>query len=172
MTESTSCPDSAELRDLLDGRLPEKHQAEINNHLETCPQCQQRLEGLVAGKESWSGTAEQLCRHEQGFDAGLEQIMDQMKNEGRARQTETEIPPADELNLDFLNPPENAAHLGRLGHYEVTEVIGRGGMGVVLKAFDSALHRVVAIKVLAPQLATSSAARRRFEREARAAAAI
>ena len=45
-------------------------------------------------------------------------------------------------------------------------------MGVVLKAFDEKLHRVVAIKVMAPQLATSATARKRFTREARAAAAV
>jgi eukaryotic-like serine/threonine-protein kinase len=62
--------------------------------------------------------------------------------------------------------------LGRLGAYEVTAVLGRGGFGVVLKALDPSLGRVVAIKVLAPQLATSAAARGRFAREARAAAAV
>jgi len=51
-------------------------------------------------------------------------------------------------------------------------VIGRGGMGVVLEAFDPTLERLVAIKVLAPQLASSAAARQRFAREARAVAAI
>jgi serine/threonine protein kinase len=56
--------------------------------------------------------------------------------------------------------------------YEVTGVIGRGGMGVVLKAFDPALSRKVAIKVLSPALASCGAARRRFLREARAAAAV
>src|SRR5947208_8775687 len=45
-------------------------------------------------------------------------------------------------------------------------------MGVVFRAFDEKLHRVVAIKALTPQLATSSAARQRFAREARAAAAV
>src|SRR5262249_34432812 len=50
--------------------------------------------------------------------------------------------------------------------------VGRGGMGVVLKAFDETLHRVVAIKVMAPQLATSATARQRFTREARAQAAV
>src|SRR5204863_8553960 len=61
---------------------------------------------------------------------------------------------------------------GRLGPYEVLEEIGRGGMGVVYKALDPALHRVVAIKVLAPQLAVSATARKRFTREGRAAAAV
>src|SRR5207245_1360154 len=136
------CPDSAELKELLDGTLPEKEQMELNNHLETCPNCQQRLETLVAGKESWSGTAEQLSQQEQGSDPGLERIMDQMRNERPGRQTETDWPSGDEFTLDFLSPPEDPAHLGRLRHYEVTEVLGRGGMGVVLKAFDSVLHRV------------------------------
>jgi serine/threonine protein kinase len=45
-------------------------------------------------------------------------------------------------------------------------------MGIVLKAFDEQLHRMVALKVLAPQLAANAAARRRFAREAKAAAAV
>jgi serine/threonine protein kinase len=81
-------------------------------------------------------------------------------------------PPGGEVKLDFLTPSEKPGHLGRLGHYEVTEVIGRGGMGVVLKAFDEKLHRVVAVKVMAPQMATSATARKRFTREAQAAAAV
>jgi tRNA A-37 threonylcarbamoyl transferase component Bud32/mono/diheme cytochrome c family protein len=83
-----------------------------------------------------------------------------------------ELDAGGELKLDFLTPSEKPGHLGRLGHYEVTEVIGRGGMGVVLKAFDEKLHRVVAIKVIAPELATSATARQRFTREAQAAAAV
>ena len=74
--------------------------------------------------------------------------------------------------LDFLAPPAKPGHLGRLGHYEVLAVVGRGGMGVVLRAFDEKLHRVVAIKAMAPQLATNGMARKRFVREAQAAAAI
>jgi WD40 repeat protein/tRNA A-37 threonylcarbamoyl transferase component Bud32 len=74
--------------------------------------------------------------------------------------------------FDFLTLSPKVGCLGCLGHYEVNEVIGRGGMGVVLKAFDEKLHRVVAIKVLAPQLAASATARQRFTREARAAAAV
>jgi serine/threonine protein kinase len=74
--------------------------------------------------------------------------------------------------LAFLASPGAAGSRGRLGPYEVLEVVGQGGMGLVLKARDSRLQRLVAIKVLAPQLAASAAARRRFAREARAAAAV
>jgi serine/threonine protein kinase len=79
----------------------------------------------------------------------------------------------DERELsDILEPPTKPGTLGRLGHYEVREVVGRGGMGIVLKAFDEKLLRVVAIKLLAPALAGSGEARKRFVREARAAASV
>jgi formylglycine-generating enzyme required for sulfatase activity len=79
---------------------------------------------------------------------------------------------ADDISLDFLTPSGNPGSAGRFLHYEVLEVLGKGGFGTVLKAFDEKLHRVVAIKLLAPQLASSGTARERFLREARAAAAV
>src|SRR5207247_2013227 len=60
----------------------------------------------------------------------------------------------------------------RLDHYEVLELVGRGTTGLVLKARDRKLQRIVAIKVLAPRLAASGAARQRFVREAQAVAAV
>jgi eukaryotic-like serine/threonine-protein kinase len=95
--------------------------------------------------------------------------------EGDAGATRTGVPGgdgSDEIALDFLSPPQRPGSLGRLGHYEVLAVVGRGGMGVVLKALDEALQRVVAIKVMAPQLAVTASARKRFMREAQAAAAV
>jgi serine/threonine protein kinase len=74
--------------------------------------------------------------------------------------------------LGFLEPSQQPGSLGRLGHYEVQEVIGTGGMGIVVRAFDERLHRVVAIKVMATTLATCGASRKLFLREARAAAAV
>jgi serine/threonine protein kinase len=59
-----------------------------------------------------------------------------------------------------------------IGTYRIMERLGQGGMGVVLKASDSVLRRVVAIKFLSPRLAASAVARLRFTREAQAAAAI
>ena len=72
----------------------------------------------------------------------------------------------------IYSPPTRPDSLGRLGHYEVQEVLGRGAFGIVLKAFDEKLHRVVAIKVLSPEMAATSPARKRFLREARSSAQV
>lgn len=74
--------------------------------------------------------------------------------------------------LRLLGPSDDPHKLGRIGTYEVVGVIGRGGMGVVFKAFDGPLNRFVAIKMLLPHLAVSGAARKRFAREGQAAAAV
>jgi serine/threonine-protein kinase len=60
----------------------------------------------------------------------------------------------------------------RLGPYEVTDLIGRGGMGEVYRARDHRLERFVAVKILRSQQAEHADAHRRFEQEARAVAAL
>src|ERR1043165_7390188 len=96
--------------------------------------------------------------------------------ETRALQPELQdaIPPKKEQGviLSFLSPAGRADSLGRIGHYEVLEVLGQGGYGIVLRAFDDVLQRVVAVKVLAPEMAAMSPARKRFLREAQSAAKI
>ncbi len=62
----------------------------------------------------------------------------------------TDPPPNEPGRLCFLQAADSPKHLGRLGHFEVLELIGRGGMGIVLAAHDSRLNRRVAIKVLSP----------------------
>jgi serine/threonine protein kinase len=172
MNPLTNCPEPGELKQLLDGTLLGSREEDVNAHLESCSHCQQTLEGLAAGKESWSGTVKNLREEKPPLAPGLRRVLEESLRAREDEGTEPETKPTDDFPLDFLDPAENPAHLGRLGHYEVVEIIGRGGMGIVLKAFDTVLHRIVAVKVLAPQLATTAAARKRFEREARAAAAI
>jgi serine/threonine protein kinase len=60
----------------------------------------------------------------------------------------------------------------QLLHYLLVQKIGEGGMGIVWKAEDTKLHRYVALKVLPQSMADDSDRRARFEREARAVAAL
>jgi len=149
-TRSRPC-DPDRLRLLAEDDLTATEVAELEEHLQDCGECRKTLDGL-AGGERWA----EAVRHNLG--AGV---------------TELE-PPSEEdaWSLSFLAHTDWPDSLGRLGTYEVKGVLGRGGMGIVLKAFDPALNRNVAIKVLSAPLASCGAARRRFLREARAAAAV
>src|SRR5262245_34675035 len=69
-----------------------------------------------------------------------------------------------------MRAPEGPGEIGRLGPYRVLELLGAGGMGCVYRAEDVQLQRPVALKILKPQLAHEEDLRKRFLREARAAA--
>src|SRR5262245_33784473 len=87
-------------------------------------------------------------------------------------QTGDEAGAFDDEPLTFLSPTTRPDSLGRIGHREVLRVLGRGAFGIVSRAFDDVLQRVVAVKVMAPQLAATSPARKRFLREARSSAQV
>jgi eukaryotic-like serine/threonine-protein kinase len=158
--------DETRLRSLLEDDVPELEQTELTDHLETCTSCRQTLERLAAGTPLWAELRELASASKPTFNAppSATELYRASRPAGAGAER-------DHL-LDFLAPSGTPGSLGRLGPYEVTELLGRGGFGVVLRALDPALGRVVAIKVLAPELATSAAARGRFAREARAAAAV
>src|SRR6185437_1215682 len=167
----TYCPSIDHLRDFFAGRLSSDERVRLAAHLEVCPTCQHRVEGLTSGQKSWPGMARKLSERPPSPEPALRKVMDRLK-ESNEEATGDEPVFCGDLPLGFLSPTDKPGQLGRLERYEVLSEIGRGGMGIVLKAFDPSLHRVVAIKVLAPQLATSGVARKRFLREAKAAAAV
>src|SRR5688572_26994825 len=63
------------------------------------------------------------------------------------------------------NLPRTAEALLLAGRYEVRSCLGKGGMGIVYKAYDRVLEETVAIKVLLRQEAAGSSAGRRFRSE-------
>jgi eukaryotic-like serine/threonine-protein kinase len=173
------CPDAGTLAALLESETPEGATV-YATHLDNCVRCRQTLAELAADSTSWEEAARYLPRIGSSGSGPLpvpepvlERLLAHLKAESPFLPEKTEVPLGEELSLSFLRAAERPGLLGYLGTYEVQEVIGRGGMGVVFKAFDPALHRTVAIKVMAAvALLGSATARRRFAREAQAAAAV
>jgi serine/threonine-protein kinase len=147
------------LRRSLDDELSEHEEESLAEHLSQCASCQRDLERLAGQREEWSKVSSTLQR-EAEVATGPSDIDEEHDSH------------AADFAVHFLEPATAPDALGRLGDIDVLEVIGVGGMGVVLKGFQPELKRLVAVKVLAPHLAISGSARQRFAREAQAAAAI
>ncbi|MCA9092347.1 MAG: protein kinase [Planctomycetaceae bacterium] len=101
-------------------------------------------------------------------------LMESSESLNPDRKERSPDPPRCESTVRFhyLKPSGNPDRLGRIGHYEVESMIGAGGAGHVLKALDTKLQRLVAIKILNTELSSDPIVRKRFLREARAAAAV
>lgn len=156
------------LEGFLDGRLDTDESRQIELHLETCAACRGRLEKVAADESYWTQAATYLVddMFDREFELSNSALLDSSPSGTRDERPEL-------LRItDYFDPTDDPRMLGRFGGYEIAGVVGSGGMGVVLKGFEPALDRYVAIKVLAPHLAMSGAARTRFAREARAAAAV
>ncbi len=145
----------SELNRLLFGDDQAGH-SETIAHVESCKTCRARLDALSGSAAFDTETRNMLAGFFDGRSAGDVQTKS----------------PIEAAAVDCLSPPRHPEMLGRLGRYEIERVIGSGGMGVVFKAFDTELNRPVAIKMLAQHLSFSGAARQRFGREAKAAAAV
>ncbi|MEQ1827067.1 MAG: serine/threonine-protein kinase [Pirellula sp.] len=171
---------------LLDGDEESQDYLEASKHVDTCIACQSRLEHMSSVDDDWWIDAKSVWSREELPDSsdlietnsvivklGSDPMSVEMPDsvELHLRESIRHSETSDVLGI-FLSAPTHPELLGRIGRYDVERIIGQGGMGVVLKGYDSELHRVVAIKVLLPHLANSVAARKRFAREARAAAAI
>ncbi len=168
MTALIHCPGADRWKALFGDTVAPEQRESYEMHLESCPACQARLDQEEDVTEPLLHLVRQVGDpHATTSDPTLMEVIQRLHEQKGPDRAAAE--PAD---LYFLRPSERPGVLGTLGDYEITEVIGQGGMGVVLKAFDPALQRLVAIKVMAASLAGSATARRRFTREAKAAAAV
>ena len=164
-SETYTC-NTDQLEAFLAGELTVGEETKLVSHLNSCTNCRNVLEQLAANRDFWAEAENLLKAPRDDILFGNGELPS-----GISKKTNTQ-PMLIRVVLDALGPTDDPEKLGRIGGYEVTGVVGAGGMGVVLKAVDKSLDRIVAIKVLAPHLATSGAARKRFSREAKAAAAV
>ena len=169
MPAPVECLDVESWHAFDDGTLPSDQGERLEAHLESCPICQERI-----CRDEESGDALRRLGRQFGdptlvpADPTLVQVLKRLHEVKVPDRLASDRP----VDLYFLQPADRPDILGNLGNYQVEEVIGQGGMGIVLKAYEPALHRHVAIKVMAAAVAGSVTARRRFTREAQAAAAV
>lgn len=143
----------AVIDDYLNDILSPEDEASLEQHLNDCLTCRDAMSTAAGSGDDWTTITAALRPDE--LDEGGQTVADQLL-----------------WPLTLLGPTDDPRMLGRIGPFEVSACVGVGGMGVVFKARDPALDRYVAVKVLSPQLAASETARSRFEREAKAAAAV
>ncbi len=175
VVNTASCPEPSSLRALLEDAPTNLDLESLTQHVGGCPFCQQALERLAAGDLPVEHFVSASVREQPSANSAYWQALrhlEQLGSRMTPAPTQTPTPEVDVRATTFLEPPLQPGHIGRLGHFEILRVIGQGGMGVVLQAFDSHLQREVAIKVLDPRLASDENARMRFCRESCAAAAV
>ena len=151
------CLDVHSLRRLLEDQLPSHEEAPTLEHLASCEECQSQLDQMATRGRGWEELQNNLS------DLSLD-------NTFNFTEDETYHEPIELTNV--LGPTDHPESLGRLGRYEIYGLIGRGSTGVVFKGHDLTLNRFIAIKMLVPDLAYRGSSRKRFEREARAIAAV
>ena len=152
-------------------------QTEIETHITACEQCKTRLMKLA--DEDWLNEYRD-CLTQELFsldsNSGLERTADRSRLNGqgdfKSTTNEFESGAIQQMLSKILAPGTHPETMGSLGRYEVEQVVGVGGMGVVLRGFDRELQRPVAIKMMLPGLANNGTAKQRFKREARSVAAI
>src|SRR5947209_13599849 len=123
MTSTTPCPDRDHLKGLLDCSLSPSEQERLAKHLDDCETCRQALDELAGDAAPLLAAARGLAEEpavpatvvRQGLDAG------EGPSEGRATRSGPAVDA--DLSLEFLSPSDQPGHLGRIGGYEVLEVI-------------------------------------------------
>jgi serine/threonine protein kinase len=144
------------------------------------PERWKRVEGLVQSaldlpRENREAFLQEACRGDVVLEHEVRSLLISARKSGNFLEN-----PAIEVaamgvargqNQNALNSRESL--IGRtIGHYQVLELVGFGGMGTVYKAKDTRLQRFVALKFLSRQFLDDQQAMRRFRREARVASAL
>ncbi len=190
------CPAPETLAQLLTSEMEASLLEQLEEHLENCPDCQHRLDEMTNASNPFQ-------RQESESNAAVdgqpvtptvpppsepsvfnEQFRQRLKDHfaahfsgdfGAAPRFDLPAQPAvgSADNFPSLGPPQHLDDLGQFDRFRILRILGKGGMGVVLHAFDTGmLNSPVALKLMRPEMAAVPRQRKRFLREARAMRAV
>ncbi len=114
--------DRRTIQRFLQGGLSDVQEQSFIEHLNTCQACRTSLESETGEPLHWNEAAGFLRTHE--FDAASDEI-----SATEYPNPQADLPHSVQAVLDSLAPTDDPRMLGRLGTYEISGVIGAGGMG-------------------------------------------
>lgn len=163
MTVSTCARAAVLIPRCLDESLSAQEVAELQAHLDECADCRRALERAAASDDEWAAVSALSATQTSRKPRPAEPVFD---------DTEDFATSVSDFAIHYLAPTSAPDAVGQLDDIEILDIVGRGGMGIVLKGRQTSLNRLVAVKLLRPDLAEHPLARKRFTREAQATAAV
>ncbi len=146
------------------GMLDDASAEVVSKHLDDCTECQRRVSEITAASSADSSVSP---TGKTADYASLESSSSpRMSSTGQADVTSDDLNSPNETSLPF------GTRVGYFGDYELLKVLGEGGMGIVYKARQLSLNRLVALKMIKASRFPSSDEVRRFQNEAEAVARL
>jgi serine/threonine protein kinase len=162
---------------LVQDQLDDERSGELACHLDHCVACRDQLNKMSFAETNWKETRTVILEeaHRKSSVTSHTKPPSQVSPEKISSLVRWLEPLDSERSTEDRGVADHVSsdrYIGQVDSYLVKRVIGYGGMGVVLEAWDTKLHRAVAIKAMHPHLAANGTARQRFVREARGAASV
>ena len=157
-------PDKDQLVAFGLGKLDSDEAEKIADHLDSCHDCSETIVNLQ------DDTFVSLVRRAPSPNDSRDG--EQLASNAHERAVDVTVDSSSGATEDTSGSTELPSELRNHPRYEILELIGRGGMGDVYKAQHKVMNRVVALKVIKPELVRNEAAVARFQREVQAAAQL